>query len=207
MTTLSRIVMLATCLVLVGCSPLKSSEPVRIYRLPEATAESASRQPTADTTLRIKRPGTSDALAGRRILAAPEAHRLSAWPGARWVSPVPQLWRDWLVSHFLADGRIAHVAGDGESIRADLELGGTLRAFHSEETEDGRQRVTLVFDARLVATDSQRILASRTFSSREVATSDDLEAVVAAFGRAVDRVGTALADWVVAQRRAVNDSA
>lgn len=207
MTILSRMGLLTACLVLAGCFSLEPAEPVRLYRLPEASAESTPRQSTVDTTLRINRPGTSDALAGRRILAAPEAHRLSAWPGARWVSPAPQLWRDWLVAHLLADGRIAHVAGDGESIRADLELGGTLRAFHSEQTEEGRQRATLVFDARLVATGSQRILASRTFSAREVATADDLEAVVAAFGRAAERVGTALADWVVAQQRAGDDSA
>lgn len=206
MTTLSRLTLLTVCLVVAGCSPLKPAEPVRLYRLPEVAAESSPGQPAVAITLRINRPGTSDALAGRQILAAPDAHRLSAWPGARWVSPAPQLWRDWLVAHFLADGRVAHVTGDGQAIRAGVELGGTLRAFHSEETEAGRQRVTLVFDARLVAPGSQRILASRTFSAREMAATDDLEAVVAAFGRAAEQVGTALADWVVAQQRAEDDS-
>ncbi len=200
----NRVYWLAACLLLVACSPLKPAEPVRIYQLP-ATHNPSGGAGTLDLTLRVNRPSTSDALAGRRILVASADHRLSAWPGARWVSPVPQLWRDWLITRLLEDGRVAHVTGDGDGVQADLELGGMLRAFHSEVVDDG-YRIRIRFDARLVETGSRRILASRSFSQHQISSGNDPGELVTAFGEAAERLGREVADWVVAEQNGEPDN-
>lgn len=182
-----------------ACSLLPAPQPTRFYRLPP-TAVTPSPAPKMAWTLRISRPAASDLLASSRILVVPEGDQLSAYQGARWSSPAPILWRERLMEAFIADGRIRHVSSDGDSLQADVELGGSLRAFQSEY-QAGRPVVVIRLDAHLVETASRHILASHRFEAREPPQGSEVPAVVKAFGLASDRLARALIDWTLAQQR------
>lgn len=177
-----------------ACSLLPDASPVSLYRLPPSSLVSSS-APPVDWSLRIVRPSVPEPLAGSRILVLPEPTRISAYQGARWSAPVPILWREWLLDAFSADGRVGRLSGDNDVLAADLELGGSLRAFQSEY-RDGRPVVVIRLDARLV--DRHRhIIASQRFEALEIPQGPQVPAVVAAFGRAGDRVARAVVDWTL----------
>lgn len=184
--------------VLSGCTLLPSSQPVTFYRLPPpALAQSVA--PGVDLDLRISRPSASALLAGTRIAVLPQDNQLSAYRGVRWVSPLPVLWREQLIEAFQQDGRLRHISSDSDSLRADIELGGVLRAFHSEYRQ-GHPVVIIRFDARLVDPKRRTILASRRFEVSETPQGAEVPAVVAAFGVAHDRLARELLDWLLAEQ-------
>ncbi|MBR9857472.1 MAG: hypothetical protein GYB38_07175 [Gammaproteobacteria bacterium] len=191
--------LLPVILMLSGCSLLPASPPVTFYRLPPPTLAPSS-APGIELTLRITRPETSGLLAGNRILVVPQDNQLSAYQGVRWVSPVPVLWRDQLIDTFRQDGRIRHISGDADSLQAELELGGSLRAFNSEYRQ-GRPLVIIRFDAQLVDPRDRRILASRRFEVTEPVPGVEVPAVVVAFGVAHERLARELLDWLLATGR------
>lgn len=191
------LVPLALGAVLAGCSLLPASRPLTYYQLPASTV-APHPGPRVGWDLRIDRPAASDLLASNRILVAPEANQLSAYAGVRWSSSLPTLWRERLMAAFLADGRVRHVSGDGDGLRADFELGGNLLAFH-HDLQAGEPRVVIRLDARLVEIASRRILASRRFEEFETPRNEEVAEVVAAFGLAGDRLERALIDWTLAE--------
>lgn len=184
-----------------GCTVLPKPEEVALYQLPETRLQ-ASDQTAAPWSLRIKTPQTNDALNSKRLLVLTDANELSIYSGSRWTSPAPQLWQDYLVRAFLADGRIARVSTASENLHADLELSGTLRAFYAE-ADNNNLAVSIRFDATLADTASRKIIASRSFMEREpVAKSgkdSNSAAVVAAFGVAADRVSAEILNWMLLQ--------
>jgi cholesterol transport system auxiliary component len=186
---------LSLLLALSGCTLLPSSPPVTFYRLPPPTLTPSS-VPGIDLTLRVTRPETSGLLAGTRIAVVPQDNQLSAYQQVRWVSPLPVLWRDQLIEAFQQDGRLRHVGSDSDNLRADIELGGVLRAFQAEYHQ-GRPLVLIRFDARLVDPYRRTILASRRFEVVEIPQGTEVPAVVAAFGVAHDRLARELLDWLL----------
>jgi len=190
-----------TCLLgaalLSACSILPQSDPQDIYRLPDS-AVAAANGATLDVALRILRPAADDVLRGSRIAVRPQGNVFSVYQGARWSAPAPTLWRDHLVEAFYNDGRIARVSSEGEGLRADFELGGTLRGFHTEY-HDGKPRVVIRFDARLAEAAGRNIVASRRFTVTEDVAGGQVPAVVEAFGRASDIMARQIIDWTAEQ--------
>lgn len=178
-----------------ACSVVPQSPPHDIYRLPPSSLGTGGGEPL-DLSLRINRPAASDLLDSTRIVVVPEGHRLSAYQGARWSAPAPVLWRDHLLDAFHNDGRIARLSGAAERVWADVELGGTLRAFQTEYHAGGPE-VVIQFDAQLVDSTGKRIIASRRFVAREAVQGAQLPAVVDAFGRASDGLARELIDWTL----------
>ncbi len=198
MKTLTRTLSLLMLVwTLAGCSLLPASRPVVVYRLPPSP-QAPSPAPKVAWALRIARPAASDMLAGSRMLVIPAGNQVSAYGGVRWSAPVPTLWRDRLVEAFLADGRVRHVSSDSDNLQADYELGASLLAFQSEYRH-GQPVVHIRLEARLVETDSRRILASRNFEELEQPQGSAVPAVVTAFGLASSRLERALIDWTLSQ--------
>lgn len=182
-------------LALSACTLMSRPEPASHYRLPPANWQ-PSDQRILTQTLRISRPTVSISQAGSRILVMSEAHRFEAYKGARWVSPLPQLWRDWLVDSFTRDGRVPIIVTDGDPWRADLELSGTLGAFQIEYHRGAPQAV-IRFDAHLADIGSGDIIAARRFESSAIAAGEDVAAMVAALGEASEALGRDLLDWLM----------
>jgi cholesterol transport system auxiliary component len=107
--------------------------------------------------------------------------------------------RNRLFAAFRTDGRVSALSIEEMRTFADYELGSELGAFHSEYQQDGKPpEVVIKLDTRLIDTTSRRIVASRAFESREAAEDSSIPAVVAAFGRAADRLSAELVSWAIA---------
>ena len=185
-------------LLAAACSVLPSPEPIDVYLLPATTVPVAEGPPRA-WSLRIARPDASGQLLGPRILVMPEPNRVSVYKGASWHEPAAVLVRNRLFDAFRTDGRVSALSTEEMRTFADFELASELSAFHSEyRQDDALPDAVIRLDVRLIDTSSRRIVASRAFEARERATDRSIKTVVAAFGRATDRLVTDLTAWVIA---------
>lgn len=192
-----RILLLSLSVTLASCSILPERLPSDLYQLPPASLSSVSTAPVMQG-LRIARPGSSDALGGSRILVMVQDNTFQAYPNARWTAPVPVLWRDWLLDAFWRDGRVSGLSSSNDGLQAQLELGGMLRALHSEH-RDGQTRALVRFDAQLIDTQSRRIIASQRFETEQSVSGSTVADVVRALGMASDRLAPQLIEWTLAQ--------
>ncbi|MDR2925809.1 MAG: ABC-type transport auxiliary lipoprotein family protein [Azoarcus sp.] len=197
MRTLFR---LLCVLPLAACSILPAPEPVDIYLLPaSASAPARADKALRHWSLRIARPDSNGQLLGQRILVIPEPNRVSVYKGATWHEPAAILVRNRLFDAFRSDGRVNALSTEEMRTFADYELGSELGAFHSEYRQDGQPPEAIIrLDARLIDTTSRRIVASRAFETREAAADQSILTVVAAFGRAADRLSAELVSWAIA---------
>ncbi|MNQ57272.1 hypothetical protein D3C85_714200 [compost metagenome] len=187
-----------TALLLLGaCSILPKGEELMVYQLPVTGAASA-RGAEVDWALQINKPLASPLLDSTRIAVLPEGDRISAYQGVRWDDRGTLLLRDRLIDAFRADGRVGAVSSDDSRLTTDLVLAGDLRAFQGEYRA-GRVEVHILLEARLVRSDTRRMLASQRFDLRETAGGTAPAQVVAAFGLAADRLSAQVLDWTLAQ--------
>ncbi|HDZ08595.1 ABC-type transport auxiliary lipoprotein family protein [Pseudohongiella sp.] len=192
-----RLLLLMTTLFISACQILPERPEVALYQLPPSSMAAASETgSTVAASLRLDRPGTSDALGGNRILVLAANNSFEAYPGARWSAPVPTLWRDWLLDAFWRDGSIAQLSVSADGLQAQFELGGMLRALHTEY-RDGRAQALVHYDALLIDTRSREIVARQRFEARELTTDSTAESAVQALGVAADRLAAELIQWTL----------
>ena len=184
-----------------ACTILPAPEPVDIYLLPaSADAPARTDKTLRPWSLRIARPDSNGQLLGQRILVMPEPNRMSVYKGANWHDPAALLMRNRLFSAFRTDERVNALSIEEMRTFADFELGSELGAFHSEYLQDDKPpEIVIKLDTRLIDTISRRIVASRAFEMREAAADSSIPTVVAAFGRAADRLSAELVSWVIAE--------
>lgn len=180
-----------------ACGILPEPAPQDIYRLPPSRVADGGAE-HRELSLRVQRPSANELLSTTRIVVVPQGHQLNVYPNVRWSSPAPALWRDHLLEAFANDGRITRLSSGREQLRADVELGGTLRAFQVEYAA-GVPEVRIRLDAHLVEISGKRIIATRRFAVREAVEGEQVPAVVDAFGRASDALAAELIEWTVAQ--------
>lgn len=197
MKIIKMLVALALTITTSSCSLLPPAEEIALYQLPVSSL-AASEQPPANWTLRIKTPKASDALSGKRMMVVEHANQLAAYAGARWVSSVPELWRNHLVSAALADGRISAVSTDRDSLQADRELSGMLQGFQTDYTGDSPV-VYIRFDAIVADSSSRKILASHQFVIRQPLKAKGAAAMVDAYGAAADSLAGEILNWMLAE--------
>jgi cholesterol transport system auxiliary component len=197
---------LALPLLLGACSSLLNVQrtPFTIYS-PQYTAERSAGAPV-DWQLVVETPLASDTLATARILVMPSPGVIEVFPGARWSDTTPSLLRDLAVRGFEASGRIVGVGSAVSGLRADYSLAVDLHAFQIEIV-DGAPRAAVRFQARLLDYTSNRVLAARTFSAEEAASSPDARGAFAAFQRALNRSVSELVDWTLASGEADHSAA
>jgi cholesterol transport system auxiliary component len=192
-----RSLLLLLSVTLTSCSILPERVPSDLYQLPPSTL-SASANAAVMHGLRIARPGSSNALDGSRVLVMVQDNTFQAYPNARWTAPAPALWRDWVLDAFWRDGRVSGLSSSSEGLEARYELGGMLRALHSEHV-DGQTRALVRFDAQLIDTQNRRIIASRRFEAEQSVPGSTVADVVRALGIAADRLAPQLIEWTLEQ--------
>ncbi len=191
---------MAALAALAACTILPEPERYVTYRLPAPTPETAGQaQEALPATLRLTPPRASDRLASSRILVALEGERLSAYSGARWVSPAPKLWQDAMATAFRADGRLPKVIAGGERLPADLELRSTLRAFEIDRSTEDEAQARAVLHARLIALHERDIVATRRFTASAPLAKAETEGAVAALGDASRELTEDLIEWTITQ--------
>lgn len=191
------ILTLAVPLLLGACSILPKGEELTVYQLPVNGAV-AARGAVVDWALQVNKPLASPMLDSTRIAVLPDGDRISAYQGVRWDDRGTLLLRDRLIDAFRADGRIGAVSSDDSRLATDLVLAGDLRAFQGEYRAR-RVEVHILLEARLVQSGTRRMLASQRFEVREEVGGTEPAQVVAAFGRAADRLSAQVLDWTLVQ--------
>jgi len=198
MTALPRLLGVAALVSLLGaCSILPEAESPDFYLLPAAQQPARSTS-AVDWSLRVSAPTAGLALDSNRIAVVPQGNQLSSYQGARWSNRAPGLLRDRLLDAFTANGSVRALSSDETSLQADLDLTGELRAFQSEY-QNGKPVIHIRYDARLVRTLGQRIVASRTFEVRQPVDGKQVPEVVSAFGKAADQLSAQVVEWTLQQ--------
>ena len=196
------IVLAASLSLLSACSILPKPEQVDVYWLPYAQAPlAASRGAPVNWSLRLEKPMASNALNSQNIAVVPEGNLISNYNGARWSDPAPVLLRNRLLDAFLQDGRIQGLSTDDSNLQADYELGGELLAFQTHYNGKNPQ-VLVQYNARLVRTSDQRVIASKRFDVRQPLNNPLVPGVVAGFGQASDVLMPQVVQWVLQQGQA-----
>lgn len=194
---MSRILLAVVILLLTNCNVLPEQEPVNVYRLPPPSQQSTVTAPRL-ASLKIDRPVTSAALDGTRLLIMASSNQFQTLPGIRLETPVPLLWRDWLLDAFWQDGRVDGLSPASEGLRAELELGGILRAFQVD-TSGARPLAVIRYDAMLIDPVGRTILASQRFEARQPMASVDASAAINALGAAANQLAAELIAWTLEQ--------
>ena len=196
------IVLAASLSLLSACSILPKPEQVDVYWLPYAqTPIAASQSAPVNWSLRLDKPMASNALNSQNIAVVPEGNLISNYKGARWSDPAPVLLRNRLLDAFLQDGRIQGLSTDDSNLQADYELGGELLAFQTHYNGKNPQ-VLVQYNARLVRTSDQRVIASKRFDVRQPLNNPLVPGVVAGFGQASDVLMPQVVQWVLQQGQA-----
>lgn len=193
----ARTVTFLACGLAVGaCSVIPRSETATVYRLPTAQATAPAVGKPMAIALRIVTPRAADALDSTRIAVLPTGDEVAVYQGVRWSDRAPVLLRNRLFDAFQASGAVAALSLDENNLQADLELGGTLRAFQSEY-RDGRPVVVIRYDALLSNASAHQIIAARRFDIAVPATDTTVPRVVQAFGAASDQLAAQVLPWVL----------
>ncbi|MFJ3259017.1 ABC-type transport auxiliary lipoprotein family protein [Pseudomonas sp. NPDC086581] len=180
-----------------ACSILPEAESPDFYLLP-ATLQPVRSNAAVNWSLRVSAPTASLALDSNRIAVVPQGNQLSSYQGARWSNRAPGLLRDRLLDAFTASGSIPALSSDETSLQADFDLTGELRAFQSEY-QNGKPVIHIRYDARLVRTLGQRIIASRSFEVSQPVDGKQVPEVVSAFGKAADQLSGQVVQWTLQQ--------
>jgi cholesterol transport system auxiliary component len=179
-----------------SCSILPKAETLDIYQLPPSSIARSAQAGSLPRALRIATPHSNQVTDSMRVLVRRQDNRISAYKGIRWSDPAPILLRDQLAEAFRTDGRFSSVSSGNNNLMADLELGGDLTAFQVEY-KNGIPAVNIRFYATLVQSGRNRIVATRSFEIIEPVQGREISEVIAAFGRATDRLAAEVIDWTL----------
>jgi ABC-type uncharacterized transport system auxiliary subunit len=202
---LSTLLMMTAALLSVpGCSSLGGSAPSIVWYLlhdmPSRASKPASATGSASTRQTVLMIGSvgasafdeSQMIAYGRSRGTRAHYQLAGW------TERPSRRLGILVEHRLqARGEFAAVVQSTAGVRGQLLLNLRLeQLYHDVSTEPGHARAAIV--AELVDWTDHRLLGRRVFSAESPAQSEDAQAAVDAFGRAVGTLLDDLSVWVEA---------
>jgi len=192
---------MAVAATLSACTLFPERPANRIFQLPAPTvSESEGSANPVDSTLRLAIPHAEAPIDSARILVKPGGNEIKAYQGVRWSNKAPVLVQDHLVDAFRRDGRFNAILTGTSPARSDLTLAGDLSAFQSEY-RNGSPVVRLRLDLQLIDERSRSTVASQRFEQTHPASGEAIEAVVAAFGEASDKLAREVIEWTLEQRR------
>lgn len=205
---LARLGAPCAALLLGACSLLPTPSTHVAYHLPQPGDAARAAQATAvPWSVRVATPQAIQPWNSRQVIIRDANASLASYAGIRWADTAPALLRERLAQHLADSGRFAAVGTDRTPALADIELASDLRAFQLSRGADGNA-VEVRLDARLIDLRQRQILDSRVFSQRiTLADGGNADAMIAAFGVAVDRISVELTDWLAAHAVAGGASA
>jgi cholesterol transport system auxiliary component len=173
-----------------GCGPLISRSPSPALhdlggaraRLPDVPALRG---------IDVRAPSWLDSSAMHYRLGYESATRRDVYAYSRWAASPPEL-LSVALRQMLASGDVDRSGQSGCLLRVDIE-----ELIHHYD-EPARARALLAGRAALTDPRGQRVLARLSFSLSEPASRADAAGGVAATIRAIDVLGTRIADWLAA---------
>ncbi|TWT21209.1 ABC transporter [Luteimonas marina] len=181
-----------------SCSILGGGERERstIYA-PDPRVAIDPSTPAVSWQLSLSPPSGARAIDSFRIAVRPTPDELQVYRGANWAKTPTDMLQDALLRALEDSGKIASVARQGAGITADYKLVVDLRRFEADYAGSTVPAATIEFNAKLVHTIDQGIVASRTFQRAQPASGTDVALVVDAFSRSLETVTAELANWIL----------
>ena len=202
----------ALCLpvLLAGCALLGGGKPrhITVYTPLTASLDSASAQwPQVDWQLGIAKPAAERMLDSPRIAVRPQAQQLQVYRGATWSMSATDLLETSVLRVLEDSGKAPGVARLSSGLRADYRLLLDIRRFEADYAGHDLPQATLVVSAKLLHSQSQRVVASQTFNQVVPATGTALDQVIPAFEQALSRISHDIAGWSLASGQAAQAAA
>ena len=188
-------------LLLAGCSGglLGPRGQFAVFTLPAPAPAASASAAALPVRLAVDLPVAHGLLDGTGIVVSPTPARLAVYAGARWDEPPPRLLRRRLLEVLQAGGLPGAIPGDSGAL-VDFTLESDLYAFQAQVRE-GRVRVEVVLQVRLLENASRRLLAQRRFAVHVPARDRRAPQLVDALGLASDMLARQVAAWAAAQLR------
>jgi len=186
---------LATVAALSACTLLPKPDAQKMYVLPASPTSAHTAAPT-EWSLRVGTPLAIAPLNSNQVIVQYPNASLASYHGIRWADRAPVLLRDRLAQTFGDSGLFSAVVAGSATASTDLELAVTLRAFQLEDPA-GHAHASVRLEAQLFDARTLQLLGAQPFAqSLVVHNPNDPDAVIAAFGGAVDDVARAMITWL-----------
>ncbi|ODS01490.1 hypothetical protein AUC69_06450 [Methyloceanibacter superfactus] len=143
----------------------------------------------------VYEPVAVHALETNRLMVRPRADQVSYYKGVAWSDRLPRLVQARMIESFQNSGAVKAVSATS----GQFGLATELRAFQVD-VSSGKAAAEVDIFAKLINTSSGRVVATRGFSSRVPATTDNPEDVIAALNQAFTEVLQDITGWVSARR-------
>lgn len=185
-------------LVLGACSLLGGGKPrnITIYTPLAATDHQASTAwPQVTWQLGIAKPSAERMIDSPRIAVRPQAQELQVYRGAVWAMPATDLLETSVLRVLEDSGKAPGVARLSSGLRADYRLSMDIRRFEADYASQAIPQATIVVTAKLLHSQSQRVVASQTFTQIVPAGGTAVAQVVPAFEQALSRISQDIAGW------------
>ena len=184
------------CLGLAGCALGGSAAPTT-YDLvaPRSFAPGKS----AKYQLVVNEPTSVQALDTNRIMIRPRADQISYYKGVAWSDRLPHLVQVRTIETLQNSGAVKAVTSSSDRVDGDYLLSMEIRAFQIDNT-NGKPSADVDIFAKLIDSNSSKVVASKGFSTRVASASDTPSAGVAALNQALTEVLQDTSSWVAGRR-------
>ena len=150
---------------------------------------------TAPYQLMIYEPTASSQLDTSRLMVRPKADQVSYYKGIAWSDRLPRLVQTRMIETFQNSGAVKSVSPSSGQYALQTEL----RAFNIDVTS-GRAAAEIDVFAKLVNTNTGKVVASKGFSSRVPAKTDSPGDAIAALNQAFTEVLQDTTTWVASRK-------
>jgi len=191
---MKKFFLLAVFALLPGCTLSSFADaPPQLFELKASTATQPG--PVLATQLLIDAPQASAGIDTSRIAVIQPDGGIAYYKNISWTDAATGMLQTVMLASFEGDGRLPAVARLNTALRADYVMRSDLRQFAYDEKN---RTVHIELQMRLIAMPARNIVASKGFTVAEVAESDEISAIIAAFQRASNRLMPELVSWTVA---------
>lgn len=192
---------------LVGCGAIsalgEASTPLDVYEIRPADAVQPTQRRPLATDIIVELPTTSGALQTDRIMIRPNPLQAEYLGGARWGEETPVMVQTLMLRSIEATQGVRYVGRQPLGLSGDYAIVTEIVDFQAELDEDAEAATAkLRFISRIVRENDVRIIASKTFSTSEIAPSLDTNEIVEAFDTAASRLLSEFSSWVLSTLRA-----
>ena len=196
-----RIFLVGLALAPAACSLLpQGGPPPKLYTLTPATGS-----PTGGSRvtwqLLVETPVSAGALDTDRIALSRGPISLDYFAAAAWVDRAPLMLQTLIVQSFENSGRIAAVARETLSLRADYMLLPEVRHFEADYGAAAVPAAHVELGMKLIRMPERAIVAQQLFDARVPAAANDVPAIVDAFNAAFHQVAQQVVEWTLSAGR------
>jgi cholesterol transport system auxiliary component len=197
-------ILFLSAFVVSGCTGLASlsdaTAPVDLYLLtPKSTFD--PNLPRLRQQIVVTEPTATAAVSNDRITVQPTPLEVRFLPGARWVDRAPLIIQSLMIESFENSNKVDAVGRSAIGLRADYLIVTDVREFQAIISEPDVPDAPLVANVRLnikiVAADTDTIIASRSIEKLQASSSDDAKDIVTAFDLALGRVLKESVEWSI----------